>query len=92
MKTAIKLSPFILLILGLAMYNFSISHQALNGGNERVKTLFITLEIIIPLIASAAAQQFKRAQNNRFLFGMFGLFAGFLISLDLFVVAMYREV
>ncbi|ERI09976.1 hypothetical protein [Aneurinibacillus aneurinilyticus] len=90
MKTWIRISPFLLVIIGLSIYNYVISSEALHGDSEGMRRRFIMLEIIIPFVGSLAALQFEKARRNRFIFGMFGFFAGFLISLDLFVVAMIR--
>ncbi|WP_153945121.1 hypothetical protein, partial [Acinetobacter baumannii] len=82
------MSPFLLVLAGLAAYSYSISIEALQGTNESLKMRFIVLECIIPFAAAGAALQFKKAKKNRFIFGMFGFFAGFLIALDVFVLAM----
>ncbi|MED4728925.1 hypothetical protein P9597_12340 [Aneurinibacillus migulanus] len=92
MKTFIRMSPFLLVIIGLSVYNYLISSEALHGDNEEMRRQFIILEIIIPFVGSLAALQFEKAKKNRFMFGMFGFFAGFLISLDLFVFVMIRGI
>lgn len=92
MKTLLRMSPFLLVIAGLAAYCYSISIEALQGNNESLKTRFIVLEAIIPFVAAGAALQFEKAKRNRFVFGMFGFFAGFLIALDVFVLAMIQGI
>ncbi|GEN33101.1 MULTISPECIES: hypothetical protein [Aneurinibacillus] len=92
MKTLLRMSPFLLVIIGLAAYNYSISFEALKGGDEGLRMRFIALEVAIPFVGVLTALQFERAKKNRFMFGMFGFFAGFLLSLDLFVFSMIQGI
>ena len=90
-KTILKILPYALIILALAIYNSSISYEAVKGESPTMRTVFITIEIIIPLVGSILALRLEKSKINRFLFAMLGFFGGFLISLDLFVISLIRN-
>lgn len=90
-KTILRILPFALLIIGLAIFNYSICVEAVKGNNPTLRTIFIAIEILIPFLGSILALRIEKSVINRFMFAMFGFFGGFLISLDLFVVSLIRS-
>lgn len=91
-RTILRILPIAVIILGLAIFNYFISYEAVKGDNPTIKTIFIIIEIIIPFLGSILALRIEKSVINRFMFAMFGFFGGFLISLDLFVVSLIRSV
>lgn len=90
-RTILRILPFALLIIGLAIFNYSICVEAIKGDNQTLRVIFIVIEIIIPFLGSMLALRIEKSVINRFMFAMFGFFGGFLISLDLFVVSLIQS-